>query len=220
MFDTDHLANVAKVENVAPTPLHRLAAIGIVIGALVLPGAAATAAPFKRGETIDLQALQDKADARFAGADADSDGELTLEEFGTLKPNRPRGHKQAGKQRHKRWRQRGAEQDGAAQAREGGKRRAGQRDAIAAAMRTEMFALLDTDQDGQLSATEYATRLSREDRKAARQRAMFGVLDTNGDGRLSRDEAPNPVARLSAADADGDGLLTPQERRAHYRSAR
>jgi Ca2+-binding EF-hand superfamily protein len=47
---------------------------------------------------------------------------------------------------------------------------------------------------------------------------MFDRLDRNGDGVLSADELPDPIARLEAMDADGDGTVTAEEARAFRQS--
>ena len=72
---------------------------------------------------------------------------------------------------------------------------------------------LDTDQDGVISRDEFQMP---EDRESPEMR-----LDVNGDGAISRDEvdstlderADKALRRFEEADADGNGVVTADERR-------
>ncbi len=168
-------------------------------------GTAALAAPDGHGPRfpISIAQVQAKADERFAAADTDSSGGLSMEEFATL-----RSDKRPGKRRHQ-----------LRKHRHGGKHRAHQRDpeareAFKAAMQEEVFALMDTDSDGAISRDEHNAADMREIRKTAGQRVRFAQLDADGDGQLTREELPNRIAKLSEVDSDNDGLVTKEEMRA------
>lgn len=102
------------------------------------------------------------------------------------------------------------------------------------ARRQATFARLDVDGDGALSADEFQT--AREGRRGMRaergERTRMGGMrrlarmagearaeaDSNGDGAISRDEfRAAALARFAAADADQDGQVTAEERRAGRR---
>lgn len=86
------------------------------------------------------------------------------------------------------------------------------------AIEDSVFTELDADHNGSLSRAEFThDRMQAAHRKALRK-AMFAQLDANDDGSLSADEMPNPVARLKALDTDGDGKVTREERKAHWRN--
>ncbi len=102
------------------------------------------------------------------------------------------------------------------------------------------FARLDTDGDGLISLAEFLAaepgshrkqrgehqhrfhqRSEREarrphdgERQPPSREASFARLDRNQDGVLDRSEFPPRLARLEAMDSDGDGIVTPAERRA------
>lgn len=171
---------------------------------------------------IDLTALEQQQAERFTAADGNGDGLIDLAEFEAVdfKPRQDRGKKRKHK-RAKRWQQQGSDTAAANAERRAGKRaeREERRAAMREAMQAELFALLDTNDDGVLSDAEHAAQ-TRETRKSARRRAMFKRLDTDQDQRLSRAELPSMVERLRAADADGDGTVTRQEMRSHRQAKR
>jgi Ca2+-binding EF-hand superfamily protein len=86
------------------------------------------------------------------------------------------------------------------------------------AVEDSVFKALDTDQNGMLSRTEFSREKVKTARGNAIRKAIFAELDANHDGALSADELPSPVEHLRALDADGDGKVTREERRAHWRN--
>jgi Ca2+-binding EF-hand superfamily protein len=80
------------------------------------------------------------------------------------------------------------------------------------AFETELFTALDTDHNGQLSPDEFSK--AHEVTMNLMKKQMFVRLDKNGDGVLTKDEFPLFAARLAEKDTNGDGKVTPEERRA------
>ena len=198
-----------------------LQSCGAVLGVLLL-GSAAQAAPFggpgKHGP-IDLAEAEAKTEERvaqrFASMDTNDNSKIELEEFIAAEPprhmNRQMGHKQG---MGKKMRQG-----------EKGKMRRGMMDPeLSASMRDkmqdEMFKLLDTDGNGQISATEFKNPEAMQLRREARKRAMFAQLDADGNGTLSLAEMPSRLAKLKAADTNADGKVTREELRSARVQAR
>ena len=87
----------------------------------------------------------------------------------------------------------------------------------------DQFATLDKNQDGKLSKEELAglrhpTRAEMEKMMAEK----FRAADKNGDGALSQAEAeqaaPHMANHFAQIDADKNGLVTPEELRAHHQA--
>ena len=87
----------------------------------------------------------------------------------------------------------------------------------------DQFATLDKNQDGKLSKEELAgfrhpTRAEMEKMMAEK----FRAADKNGDGALSQAEAeqaaPHMAKHFSEIDTDKNGLVTPEELRAHHQA--
>jgi Ca2+-binding EF-hand superfamily protein len=105
-------------------------------------------------------------------------------------------------------------------------------DAGRAARRAEMqdrrFGMMDANKDGSVSRGEFdAAASARSDRRAENggkrgkrggrggPEAMLARADTNADGRLTLAEMlSRPMARFETSDANRDGTLTPEERKA------
>ncbi|MEQ8486640.1 MAG: EF-hand domain-containing protein [Pseudomonadales bacterium] len=162
---------------------------------------------------ISIADARAKAEARFEAVDQDGDGAISRAEFDAAPPPDGRGHHPwhrggwkhgPGHHRH----QDGMAADADPASRE---QRRAEWQARREAAEAELFAALDTDGDGKLSAAEFDTGRMKEARRDARRERAFARLDRNGDGMLSRDELPDPVARLEAMDADGDGLVSQAE---------
>lgn len=79
-----------------------------------------------------------------------------------------------------------------------------------------MFARADTNGDGLLTAEEIATSVGERAAQRAAQRAerMIARLDTNGDGSLSEDEIKSrrdPARMFERLDANDDGMVSAEE---------
>lgn len=178
---------------------------------------------------IDLAAAEARRAEHFAELDADGDGRVTAEEFAASRWH-PRGgpgmHGMYGDHRFAphgeghgdgTWRERRRERVEGTDRAADTAARAARREAMAARRAEQdgkLFAMLDTDGDGKLSASEFDTRKLRDAQRALARSAMFERLDANGDGVLTLDELPDPVSRLRALDADGDGQVTREEAKA------
>jgi Ca2+-binding EF-hand superfamily protein len=163
-------------------------------------------------KSIDIAAVRSRADEAFKAADTDGNGTLSKAEF-VAAPRLGMGGAFRHHGRH-----------GAPGMHGGpphdGDRGMGPPGSMEPGARTEMqkslFAALDADGSGQLSADEFAKE-PEVMQKIAREHA-FARLDANGDGALSRDELPSAVSRLEKADTDGDGRVTAEEMKAMRRS--
>ncbi len=174
--------------------------------------AAASTAAAEQGEEPTLADLEAKLQARFSEMDADADGLVTEAELqaADLKPGEIFGRKHRLRR---------------ALRRPGGE--AGQ-----AERREALFSRLDADADGSISREEFdsAAARRREGRGARRKDAadgasrveaakarFFSRLDQNEDGVLTATEFNAPVDRLREFDANGDGVLDREERKAARR---
>jgi len=176
----------------------------------------------------DVQAkFEAKSQARFQESDADGSGTLNIDEFSSART--PAEHADGEKLTRRELRRQIRREHSAGNRAKPNKHPRGMhrrlfgkhldeetRHALREATRRERFTLLDTNQDGVLSELEYA-QANRETSKLARRRALFNHLDVNADGELTQAEMPQPIERLRAADANGDGLLTREEMRAARR---
>ena len=86
------------------------------------------------------------------------------------------------------------------------------------AMQQERFAAMDANHDGFVTKEELAAQMAArmgDTPPADRVDARFRMLDTDGDGKAGAAEAEAAAtARFATLDADHDGTLTPEERRA------
>ena len=168
-------------------------------------------------QRINTQSLE-----QFLLADLNKDGLISLAEFEQHNPKhgvKGKGHPSAGNERGNNDAKR---QHG--QRPHHGKRMRGHNGPMAhmmgpgidrkemrALVETEMFALLDADQDGAISDAEYKAANKRQNKQLARKRAVFEKLDTNADGKLAQEEMPNPEKKLRALDTNNDGVVDRSE---------
>jgi Ca2+-binding EF-hand superfamily protein len=162
---------------------------------------------------IDLAKAEIEAAQRFQAADTNSDGELNVAEFTAAMASLEGG----GHHRFRRFAPHSAPPHGpkapTAEAPDVGAG-AGRREQWRADYEANVFAAMDTDGSGELSASE----ASDENRDAARRKvmteAMFERFDADASGTLSAAELPDRVDRLRELDSDGDGLVTESELKA------
>lgn len=159
---------------------------------------------------IDISAAEAKLADHFARLDASGDGSVSREEF-AAQEHKGRQFGRHGK-RHGGWRhlRDGA---GAGNGQQWRDMSDAQRQEKRAEMERDMFSKLDSDQDGVLSEDEFTREKQRNARRALMQDRIFAHLDSDASGGITADEMPNPIERLRAADADGNGLVTRREMR-------
>lgn len=149
---------------------------------------------------ISIADAQAKADQRFEKIDVDANGAVDLAEFENAKLPR-----HLNKRKHRRGKHAAGKMDR-------GKMGTGKMKDAAA---TELFAILDQDNSGQIDADEFLQQ-SRKNKKLAMRRAVFKHLDANGDGNLTAEELPARIKHLREADTDGDGMVSREEIRAAH----
>ena len=167
----------------------------------------------KRDREIVIEDVRKHTKARFERADANGDSLLTLDEMMAQASN-VKERRESSQER------RGTDQKGTPGM--GGWRRHGgalgpfidpaQRETIHAQTQALIFSALDADDDGQVSAEEFAVDHNAI-KHVARVEAIFELNDTNADGSLTQDEALATTAWLVALDADGDGKIRRRELR-------
>lgn len=160
-----------------------------------------------RGEPLDLDALATERAERFASADSDGDALLTETEFTTAAISMLEAKGERSSHRMRRMRHHGARDSRPTEA---------DREAREAAL----FALMDSDGNGELSAQEAGRENRRKAKRTLGIAHRFERLDSNTDGVLTAAEFDAPLARLRAADSDADGVLSRDERKAARASAR
>lgn len=170
---------------------------------------------WRKQTPVVIAQIEEAAQERLRAADQDGNGILSIEEFQTMKPRqsqarlgedrRTRKHSGKKRQRHQKRGHRKMTKEA----------RAEMQTKIAAIT----YQLLDSDQNGSVSETEYAAANHRQIRRAARSQVVFASLNKDRDGLLSPTEVPTAVKRLRAMDEDGDGTVTRKEMRAARRAA-
>lgn len=176
--------------------------------AAVLTGAFALGAETdqKPARTIDVEKMKARAEQAFERADANSDGTISREEFANTKHHR--GMRHMRRMDHMR-----GTGPMAGDMPAGGPRGPGGPGGPGTMVdNAELFKALDADGSGQVSATEFEA-LHDVARKLAQDK-VFDRLDANDDGKLDSNEYPPFAQRAEKLDADGDGVVTPEEMRA------
>jgi Ca2+-binding EF-hand superfamily protein len=156
----------------------------LIIGSVLLSGAAAAAAPAH--PPVSVADLEARRAAAFERADTDGNGLVSAAELdrATAQHRRHPGGPPRGP---------GRPADPAA----------------AAALDAEVFDALDANGDDVLSREEFSSDALRAAHASSRREARFARLDTNGDGQLSLEEFP-PV-HLASRDTNGDGMISEDE---------
>lgn len=164
------------------------------------PDAEAQNEPGQRHERpsfpLNLGELEARSLEHFARFDDNNDGLITAAEFAANAKQHFKGkrHRKGGK--HHKW-PRHSEAD-------------------RSAIKSELFALLDTDKNGELSDSEFAR--SREVRKTMHQQKriehQFAKLDANNDAQLTLAEFQHRLEKMRALDIDANGLISKEEMRA------
>lgn len=203
------------------SPLFKAATL---LGASALIAASPAADVNQDGE-VTLAEFMAAADARFAEADTDFNGELSQEERKALRSAK------SDERAKKRFAKADANGDGVVSEDEmlaAKEARTEKMKARRAAMRQKIKDRLDTDGDGEISDAEReAAKAERAARRAERgdkprrsgkkrDRAQALKADTDGDGVVSRAEYQTATEALfMRLDANGDGVLTRGEGRKH-----
>ena len=172
------------------------AAKSAVLFALAAACAAKAAAGARCDGPLSLERVAERAGARFAALDADADGMVSRGEFDAAALARRgamKGH------HHARWARWLDDLD------------AKQRAAARRERERALFAALDVDRSGQLSAREFARR--RDVGRALFRDRVFERMDADASGALSAIEFTARLSRLAERDADRDGQLSCAERR-------
>ena len=152
---------------------------------------------------IDLAMVEQRTSERFAVIDTDDNEQISAEEFAAASSD--------GKHRKGKGKRKGGKKGRGDQ--HGDPLSDAQRAERKAAFESELFTAMDTDGDGQLSATEASSENRRASARALMRERHFAKLDSNADGQLSRVEFGARLERMQAADADGDGQLSRAEAR-------
>ena len=153
----------------------------------------------KLPRSIDLSELETRSLERFSELDSNSNGLIDAQEYTAGAKLRGGKHKRGHRGGHHRT----DEAD------------RGQRTEQKSALKAELFARLDTDNNGVLSDEEFAQ--ARETRQALRKELhlqhRFEKMDRNGDEQLSLVEFQERLKTMRALDSDTDGTLTRAELR-------
>lgn len=198
-----------------PFPLAVTRHLPALTGILALSWSALTVADVHRHGPFPIEIAEARAaaEAAFENLDEDGDGMVSRSEFMSAPSLRGAwpGH---GEGPHGRHRMHGPiNPDAPEAARAAGRERREAHDEA-------LFQRLDTDGDGVLSPEEFGSGEIRQARSGMTRERLFERLDQSGSGALSREEFTGWLARLEAMDADGNGVVTREEAKAHPRAGR
>lgn len=151
--------------------------------------------------SIDLSELEARSLERFSELDTNNNGLIDTAEYATGAKAGGRQHKRGRRDSHRDSHHKPHQLDPT------------QRAEQQAAHKAELFARLDTDNNGVLSGDEFAQ--AREIRHALRKERhlqhRFEKLDDNGDTQLSLTEFQQRLEKMRALDTNNDGTLTRAE---------
>lgn len=172
--------------------IRRFALPALLTAATAVAGLTAVAqapadAPQKAARTMDVEQIKARGTQLFEATDADGNDTISRDEFAAAKPAHPPGKHRGHRRMH-----------------------SGMNDSPEA--RAALFKALDADGSGQLSTAEFDQLKAKA--SELRRGAAFDRMDANKDGVLDATEYPPFVKRAAALDADGDGTVTAEERRA------
>lgn len=87
--------------------------------------------------------------------------------------------------------------------------------------RADVFAKLDTNRDGTLSAAEFNAGFPLNPPPLPDPKNSFGKLDANKDGKITADEFRSPqIDKFNQIDTNHDGVITVQEVQAFRRTSK
>ncbi|MFK7912986.1 MAG: hypothetical protein AB8B93_03660 [Pseudomonadales bacterium] len=165
---------------------------------------------------VDLSVAEARMNERFASIDTDDNEQISATEFENAEfEGKRKGRHGKKHRRHEGDRSTLTEAERAERKAQGAERRA--------AFDADLFAAMDSNGDGQLSAEEASRDNKRASKRKLKRQHRFAKMDSDGNGQLSRTEFGVRLAHMQAADTNGDGTLSRDEAKAlreQHRAAR